>query len=580
MKRIILFVTAVLLAVNGFAQAPNWEWSWRAGGSQDDAAFSVVTDASGNVYTTGYFTGPTIVFGNTTLTGAGDKDIFIVKFDSFGNLLWAKNFGGIYDDAGMSISIDSFGKVYLTGYFTSPTIAFDSCVLTKPSNSGGLFLTQLDTSGNVLWAKSAIGYSGSLQPYSISISGSGVYITGYFRSPTLSFGGITITNSDTISGSKDFFIAKYDTYGVAQWAKSAGFANNDDQGNSVATDDSGNVIVTGYYHGGGIFFGNLFISDTLQIPNEIFLVKYDSLGNELWARSISAANQNTVNRNAVCTDIYNNVIVTGVFTNFHLNIDSISLTNYGGSSSNYLGDMYLAKFNPVGNVIWARNEGTFYQENGMSVATDLNANIYVTGYFRGNSITIGGYYLSNFDSCNGCPFGNLPDYFLAKYGPSGNVDWAKCAGGSLEDYGLNVSIDNSGNVYLVGYNAGFLTFGNITYFNIGVGGGAYDMYLVKIGSSQMTVGGTEIFKNENGINIYPNPFTSQTNITFNEPQKNTTIKITDVLGKEIKTITFTGKQCVIEKGEMKAGVYFVEVYPSLSLPEGEKKPVYRKLVVQ
>ncbi len=79
--------------------------------------------------------------------------------------------------------------------------------------------------------------------------------------------------------------------------------------------------------------------------------------------------------------------------------------------------------------------------------------------------------------------------------------------------------------------------------------------------------------NNISITISPNPFTTTTTITFNEEQKNTTVKITDVLGKEIKTININGKQCVIEKGEMKPGVYFVEVKTGREI-------INRKIVVQ
>ena len=78
----------------------------------------------------------------------------------------------------------------------------------------------------------------------------------------------------------------------------------------------------------------------------------------------------------------------------------------------------------------------------------------------------------------------------------------------------------------------------------------------KIESFHTSVGITEM-KNEN-FTIAPNPFTSQTTITFNAEQKNTTIKLTDILGKEIKTINFTGRQLVIERGELKEGIYFVQ----------------------
>ncbi len=74
--------------------------------------------------------------------------------------------------------------------------------------------------------------------------------------------------------------------------------------------------------------------------------------------------------------------------------------------------------------------------------------------------------------------------------------------------------------------------------------------------------------------IYPNPFTSQTTISFLQEQKNTIVKILDVLGKEIKTINFTGKQLTIEKVDMHAGIYFVQV------TDENKNAVNKKIVVQ
>ena len=80
--------------------------------------------------------------------------------------------------------------------------------------------------------------------------------------------------------------------------------------------------------------------------------------------------------------------------------------------------------------------------------------------------------------------------------------------------------------------------------------------------------------NDSGFTIYPNPFTEQTTIAFNEVQKNSTIKIMDVLGKEIKAIVFSGKELLIEKGEMLAGVYFVQVI------DENKNVVNKKIILQ
>ena len=80
--------------------------------------------------------------------------------------------------------------------------------------------------------------------------------------------------------------------------------------------------------------------------------------------------------------------------------------------------------------------------------------------------------------------------------------------------------------------------------------------------------------NTNSFELYPNPTTSQTTINFAVEQTNTTIRITDVLGKEIKTINFTGRQLTIEKGELKAGIYFIQT------TDENKNVTKKKIIIQ
>ncbi len=88
-----------------------------------------------------------------------------------------------------------------------------------------------------------------------------------------------------------------------------------------------------------------------------------------------------------------------------------------------------------------------------------------------------------------------------------------------------------------------------------------------------TMGITELLNEEQFI-IYPNPFTSQTTISFSSEQENTRVSITDLLGKEIKTLNFTGKDCVIERGEMSNGIYFVQVTDDM------RNVITKKLIIQ
>ena len=76
------------------------------------------------------------------------------------------------------------------------------------------------------------------------------------------------------------------------------------------------------------------------------------------------------------------------------------------------------------------------------------------------------------------------------------------------------------------------------------------------------------------ISVYPNPFTSQTTIAFSEDQMNTVVKIEDTMGKEIKSINFTGRQLTLDKGEMSNGIYF------LQLTDANRHVVTRKLALQ
>ncbi len=79
---------------------------------------------------------------------------------------------------------------------------------------------------------------------------------------------------------------------------------------------------------------------------------------------------------------------------------------------------------------------------------------------------------------------------------------------------------------------------------------------------------------KNNIDIFPNPFTSQTTTTFSEQQINTIIKITNVLGEEIKTINFTGRQLTIDRSEMKAGIYFIQT------TDEKKNVTNNKIIIQ
>jgi len=376
----------------------NHKWSKRFGGSDHDYGYSVSVDSSGNVYITGSFSSSTIDFGGGALNGPG---IFLAKFDSNGNHLWSKRFGGSSDDIGYSVSVDSSGNVYITGWFKSSTIDFGGGALT---NAGGgypdIFLAKFDSNGNHKWSKK-FGGDRDDGVYSVSVDSSGnVYITGSFSSSSINFGGGALTNA----GGTDIFLAKFDSNGNHLWSKRFG-GSDWDYGNSVSVDSSGNVYITGYF--------GYFKSSTIDFGGgaltsaggyDIFLARFDSNGNHKWSKRFGGSSDDR--GYSVSVDSSGNVYITGYFMSSTIDFGGGVLTNdcdqYGCPA-----DIFLARFDSNGNHLWSKRFGWISFDYGTSVSVDNSGNVYGTGYFSGD-----------FDF-GACPLSGYGDYdiYLIKYAP-------------------------------------------------------------------------------------------------------------------------------------------------------------------
>ncbi len=388
-------------------------WAKSAGGSYNDNGRCITTDEIGNVYLTGDFQSSTLTFGNITLINAGSNNIFIAKYDSDGNVLWAKSAEGIGYDAGMSITADVTGNLYITGYFDSPTLTFGTTTLTNTGRRD-IFIAKYDSNGNVLWAKSDVGNDLD-EGKSITTDGVGnFYITGYFQSPTLTLGNITLTN--TYAGKSDIFIAKYNPNGNVLWAKSAEGSNHD-FGVGITTDTADNVYLTGYFQSPTLTFGNITLTNAGE--EDAFIAKYSSNGSVLWAKE--AGGSGSDKGNGITTDATGNVYHTGIFSNT-ITFGNITLTSVG----NY--DIFIAKYDPNGNVIWAKNVGGSSFDNSTDITIDVAGNIYLTGYFISHILTFGNTTLTNYGD-------DYTAIFIAKLNLSAGNNGPVC-----ESYPLNVTV--------------------------------------------------------------------------------------------------------------------------------------------
>lgn len=478
--RFIFYITTIFIFIHTFnskAQVPDWLWAKSIGGTHNDEPSCITTDAEGNIYMVGGYMSDTIHFGSNIFFNSGKNDLFIVKYNSSGDVLWAKSIGGSEYEFAFSVTTDLNGNVLVTGNFYSPLISFDSITLnnTTPSTSADIFLAKFDTNGNVIWAKSAGGENLEI-PYSVATDANGnIFITGFSLSNAIDYGSYHLPNLHP----NDIFIAKYDNNGNIVWAKSVG-GTTYDYSHSITVDVNGDILVAGNFTSPTITFDTIALSNTGLA--DIFLAKYDNNGSVLWVKSAGGGNTDVAY--SVITDKFGNIFITGYFHSSIIYFNNLFLMNSAGK------DMFIAKYNSDGNIVWAQNESGDDYASAYSVTADSIGNIYVCGDFGTNSITFSNYTLvSKGDD----------DLYVVKYDNDGNILWAKGAGGADSDLARSVSIDKSGNLYVAGEFSSPITFDSITLSNCNH---MWDIFLAKIASTYTDI---KLNKNIDHICIYPNP---------------------------------------------------------------------------
>jgi hypothetical protein len=215
------------------------QWAKFIGGSAQDAGTGVAVASNGDIVLTGYFQG-SANFGGVQLTSPGLSDIFLARYSGQGGLLWARRFGSTGDDKANALSLDDSGNIAIGGYF-SGTVDFGSGPITS-QGSWDAFAAKFTPSGATIWARD-LGGTNTDEVLGVATDANGnVVVVGAFKG-TMDLGGGPLSSN----GYWDGFAAKYSAAsGAYVWGKSFGGVN-DDLANAVATDASGNAIVTGYF---------------------------------------------------------------------------------------------------------------------------------------------------------------------------------------------------------------------------------------------------------------------------------------------------------------------------------------------
>jgi hypothetical protein len=268
------------------AQVPLWAHTW--GGSNDDAGGSVDLDRNGNIY----------IAGSTRSFGAGNSDVLLLKYDNSGNLLWARTWGGSSEDWASAVAVDTSGNVYVVGGTNSFTAGWYDAFVLKFDSSGNLIWNRtwggssydvgydisIDSNGNIyvaaetysygyaaaflkfnsngdfLWCRTWEGPANYDAAYSIELDNDGnVYLAGtsWYYGPEV----------------HKILLLKFDSSGYLLWSRNWGGSGRDDgSSKSLKADSDGNI-----YLGGGTLFG---AGDC-----DALVLKFDTNGNLIWSRT-------------------------------------------------------------------------------------------------------------------------------------------------------------------------------------------------------------------------------------------------------------------------------------------------------
>jgi hypothetical protein len=357
---------------------------------------AVCSDQQGNSYLSGYFCDASIAFGSYTLTNTGIGNMFLVKYDPAGNVLWARNPVHSGTDWAYSVSCDANNNVFVTGVFNGTTIAFGSSTLTNTS-SQTMFLVKYDPNGNVIWARNPTGdvvgddYFGT---YVSAESNGNTFVAGSFTNSTLVFGTYTLSGG---SG-QNTFLVKYDASGNVVWATGSNNPNCSNRPFSVSADGIGNAYITGQYSSAPLVFGSYTLTNS-GVKN-MFLTKYNASGNVLWAkRSISAKMEAglSVSSNSNAVFVSGMMDTTTVFGTYTISPPTGSVD-----------PAFFTQYDANGNVVFAEalvSGG----DDWIAVSLDKFCHVYLTGDFSTNTFVIG----SNTLILTGS--GNPESTFLAKF---------------------------------------------------------------------------------------------------------------------------------------------------------------------
>lgn len=473
MRFIFIFYFCLFLSI-GYGQNVTYEWAVNFGSTQMDRGTIIDLDNNGNVIIGGYYEADLDIdpsSNNFFLEHTEDKDCFLVKLNSAGELIWGFGLAGSDDNQFSAICTDELGNIFVTGYHYG-SIDLDPGEESLVFNSNGqsdMFVCKYDPDGNLIW-----GTSFGNEKYSfftdIDLDEDGnLLLMGSF-SKKLDFDpGQDTLYLETVDRGFDAFVLKLTSQGAFVWVKQLG-SNGPDSGTSLSIDSNGDLIVSGKF----MYQIDLDPSpDSLMIQSngeeDIFLCKLDALGNLIWGYGIGGENDDFIAASTLDDD--DNIYLTGSYsyqTNLGTNDNEHII-----SSPAHTG--FIAKYDNHGKIVWGRNisEGGRVLLGKVQIADD--GNIFGCGRLDDDADldpSEAEYILS--------AEGGVEDIIIVCLGLDSELIWAKSLGKQYQESASQLVVDDFGSVITTGHFQGNMDFDPGEGVEKILGSGYWDAFVQKM----------------------------------------------------------------------------------------------------
>ncbi len=560
----------------------NMIWLKQAYTTNQDKAVDIAVDNDNNYIVTGYFGDDavdTLVYDGTNIISNGERDIFVLKLNSDGNLQWGISGGGKANDEATGVKTDKHNNIYVCGYYKDTTAVFGSTILSH-LDSYEAFLTKIDANGNYLWAQNIYG-PGYDRAYAIDLISAGtpendttiVVVTGAFKDTTYVGQSNEMFES---AGKNDIFVFGYTGDGIYIAGQVLG-SDEDDYGKSISFIPNSDYLYVGGYTQSNFIIG----TDTLTNygKKDALLVKMekDSL---IWIKNFGGSSNDYLNSSAVNT--LGNIYFTGNFQSATATFNPFDITSNGSY------DIWIAAINsgPMEipalfiNEFLASNDANYYD----STTNDYPDWIEIFNA-EDHPVDIGGMYITD----------DLTDLTAWQIPTTAPDSTTIPAGGYLvlladkkpEAGILHVKLKLSGKGEQIGLTLSdgativdSLTFGpqatDTSMGRLPDGSATWEYFSVPSpGAANST--GTIVGVEENNPSItykfelkqnYPNPFNPTTTINYSIPtgkiNSNVQLKIYDVLGEEVATLvnekqTAGNYNINFDASNLTSGIYFYKL---------------------